>query len=89
MNEDGTPGETVPEPPFPPAESIPAMGRYLCWITPRLDAGLPGDRRVLVAVAYRTSYRKVNDAGGVPPKYRDYADRVAHHLKEYTPRRGK
>ncbi|MET9991236.1 protein kinase [Streptomyces mutabilis] len=85
MNEDGTPGETVPEPPFPPAESIPAMGRYLCWITPRLDAGLPGDRRVLVAVAYRTSYDKVNDAGGVPPKYRDYADRVAHHLKEYTP----
>ncbi|WP_399887780.1 protein kinase [Streptomyces sp. BBFR51] len=89
MNEDGTPGETVPEPPFPPAESIPAMGRYLCWITPRLDAGLPGDRRVLVAVAYRTSYRKVNDAGGVPPKYHDYADRVAHHLKEYTPRERK
>ncbi|MFE0806954.1 serine/threonine protein kinase [Streptomyces sp. NPDC058848] len=85
MNEDGTPGETVPEPPFPPAESIPAMGRYLCWITPRLDAGLPGDRRVLIAVAYRTSYDKVNDAGGVPPKYRDYAGRVAHHLKEYTP----
>ncbi|MFG3330782.1 serine/threonine protein kinase [Streptomyces tendae] len=89
MNEDGTPGETVPQPPFPPAESIPAMGRYLCWITPRLDAGLPGDRSVLVAVAYRTSYRKVNDAGGVPPKYRDYADRVAHHLKEYTPSGGK
>ncbi|MEV4044569.1 protein kinase [Streptomyces sp. NPDC049744] len=88
MNEDGTPGETVPQPPFPPAESIPAMGRYLCWITPRLDAGLPGDRGVLVAAAYRTSYRKVNDAGGVPPKYRDYADRVAHHLKEYTPRGG-
>ncbi|MFC7818768.1 MULTISPECIES: protein kinase domain-containing protein [unclassified Streptomyces] len=85
MNEDGTPGESVPEPPFPPAESIPAMGRYLCWITPRLDAGLPGDRRVLIAVAYRTSYDKVNDAAGVPPKYRDYADRVAHHLKEYTP----
>ncbi|GAA5212822.1 protein kinase domain-containing protein [Streptomyces thinghirensis] len=85
MNEDGTPGEEVPEPPFPPAESIPAMGRYLCWITPRLDAGLAGDRRVLIAVAYRTSYDKVNDAGGVPPKYRDYAARVAHHLKEYTP----
>ncbi|OWA15545.1 protein kinase [Streptomyces sp. CS159] len=89
MNEDGTPGETVPQPPFPPAESVPAMGRYLCWITPRLDAGLRGDRRVLIAVSYRTSYKKVNDAGGVPPKYRDYADRVAHHLKEYTPRGGK
>ncbi|GJF18968.1 protein kinase domain-containing protein [Streptomyces sp. HO565] len=85
MNADGTPGETVPEPPFPPAESIPAMGRYLCWISPRLNAGLPGDRRVLVAAAYRTSYDKVNDAGGVPPQYRAYADRVAHYLEEYTP----
>ncbi|MEU1051014.1 protein kinase [Streptomyces sp. NPDC005876] len=85
MHEDGTPGETVPEPPFPPAESIPAMGRYLCWITPRLDAELPGDRRVLIAAAYRTSYGKVNDAGGVPPEYRSYAARVAHYLKEYTP----
>ncbi|MFD4524489.1 protein kinase [Streptomyces sp. NPDC058470] len=85
MNADGTPEAEVPQPPFPPAESIPAMGRYLCWISPRLDSGLPGDRRVLVAAAYRTSYKKVNDAGGVPPNYRTYADRVAHYLKEYTP----
>jgi len=85
MNADGTPGATVPEPPFPPAESIPAMGRYLCWIAPRLDTGLPGDKRVLLAAAYRTSYRKVNEAGGVPPKYRDYAERIAYYLKEYTP----
>ncbi|GGL75626.1 hypothetical protein GCM10010129_19110 [Streptomyces fumigatiscleroticus] len=89
MHDDGTPGDTVPQPPFPPAESVPAMGRYLCWIAPRLDPGLPGDRRVLVAAAYRTSYAKVNDAGGVPPKYRDYAAHVAHYLKEYTPPGGK
>ncbi|MEU9171812.1 protein kinase [Streptomyces sp. NPDC048420] len=85
MNADGTPADTVPTPPFPPAESIPAMGRYLCWIAPRLDAGLPGDRRVLIAVAYRTSYDTVNDAGGVPGKHRAYADRIARFLKEYTP----
>ncbi|CAL9484550.1 hypothetical protein SUDANB1_03094 [Streptomyces sp. enrichment culture] len=85
MNEDGTPGETVPEPPFPPAESIPAMGRYLCWIAPRLHGDLPGDRRVLVAAAYRRSYRTVNKTGGVPPDVRGYADRVAHFLKEYEP----
>ncbi|MEU2384256.1 protein kinase [Streptomyces sp. NPDC012461] len=85
MHADGTPGETVPQPPFPPAESIPAMGRYLCWIAPRLDAGLADDRRVLLAAAYRTSYRRVNDAGGVPPKYRSYADRVAHYVERYTP----
>ncbi|MFF4586884.1 protein kinase [Streptomyces sp. NPDC001388] len=85
MNEDGTPGETVPSPPFPPAESIPAMGRYLCWIAPRLSAGLPGDRRVLVAAAYRTSWSVVNKAGGVPGPYRAYAAQVAHWLQEYTP----
>ncbi|MEU6911973.1 protein kinase domain-containing protein [Streptomyces olindensis] len=85
MNEDGTPGETVPQPPFPPAESIPAMGRYLCWIAPRLHEELPGDRRVLIAAAYRRSYRTVNAAGGVPPDVRAYAGRVAHYLKEYAP----
>ncbi|MFI6806717.1 protein kinase [Streptomyces luteogriseus] len=85
MNEDGTPGETVPQPPFPPAESIPAMGRYLCWIAPRLHENLPGDRRVLIASAYRTSYRTVNATKGVPPDVRVYADRVAHFLEEYAP----
>ncbi|GGJ20338.1 hypothetical protein GCM10010121_034070 [Streptomyces brasiliensis] len=60
------------------------MARYRCFIEPRLKPGLPGDRSVLPAAAYRTSFRKVNDAAGVPPKYRDYADRVAHWLKEYT-----
>ncbi|MDF3301052.1 serine/threonine protein kinase [Streptomyces tropicalis] len=87
MHPDGTPAQSVPEPPFPPAESIPAMGRYLCWIEPRLDPGLPGDLRVLIAAAYRTSYAKVNDAHGVPPKYRGYAGHVAHYLQEYTPPR--
>ncbi|MFF7484230.1 protein kinase [Streptomyces luteogriseus] len=85
MNEDGTPGETVPQPPFPPAESIPAMGRYLCWIAPRLHGSLPGDRQVLIAAAYRTSYRTVNTAKGVPPDVRVYVGRVAHFLEEYAP----
>ncbi|MGD1219690.1 protein kinase [Streptomyces krungchingensis] len=85
LRSDGRPTERIPEPPFTPAQSVPAMGRYLCAIAPRLDVGLKGDERVLIAASYRTSYRKVNDAGGVPPKVRAYADRVAHYLKEYTP----
>ncbi|MFJ9582893.1 protein kinase domain-containing protein [Streptomyces acidicola] len=84
IREDGVPAKETPRPPLSPSESIPAMGRYLCFIEPRLKSGLPGDRRVLIAAAYRTSHEVVNDAGGVPPKYRDYADRVAHYLKEYT-----
>ncbi|MCL8011711.1 protein kinase [Streptomyces sp. AS02] len=83
---DGVPAKETPKPPLSPAESIPAVGRYLCYMEPLLDQkGLSGDRRVLLAAAYRTSTKVVNNAGGVPPKYRDYAARVAHHLKEYTP----
>ena len=83
---DGLPAEETPRPPITPAESIPAVGRYLCFMEPRLDAtGLSGDRRVLLAAAYRTSTKKVNAAGGVPPNVHDYATRVAHYLKEYTP----
>lgn len=85
MRSDGQPAASVPEPPLSPDVSIAAMGRYLCFIASHLEPELPGDRRVLIAAAYRTSYKKVNEAGGVPPKYRDYCARVAHHLKEYTP----
>ncbi|MCC5476703.1 protein kinase domain-containing protein [Streptomyces barringtoniae] len=85
MRDDGVPATATPTPPLTPSVSIPAMGRYLCFMAPHLKSGLPGDKRVLLAAAYRTSYSKVNDTGGVPPKYRDYCARVAHYLKEYTP----
>ncbi|MGW5457208.1 protein kinase domain-containing protein [Streptomyces sp. NPDC003996] len=85
MRDDGVPASATPTPPLTPAVSIPAMGRYLCFMAPNLKSGLPGDRRVLLSAAYRTSYRKVNAANGVPPKYRGYCARVAHYLKEYAP----
>ncbi|MGW1166674.1 serine/threonine protein kinase [Streptomyces sp. NPDC001153] len=85
LRDDGIPASATPTPPLTPSVSIPAMGRYLCFMAPLLKAGLPGDRRVLLSAAYRTSYKKVNDTNGVPPKYRDYCARVAHYLKEYAP----
>ncbi|MEV6838893.1 protein kinase [Streptomyces sp. NPDC051133] len=85
MRDDGVPASATPTPPLTPSVSVPAVGRYLCFMAPHLKAGLPGDKRVLLAAAYRTSYSKVNDTGGIPPKYRDYCARVAHYLKEYTP----
>ncbi|MFD7993198.1 protein kinase domain-containing protein [Streptomyces mexicanus] len=85
IRDDGVPASATPTPPLTPSVSVPAMGRYLCFIESRLKAGLPGDRRVLIAAAYRTSYKKVNDAGGVPPGYRGYCARVAHYIEEYTP----
>ncbi|NLU66828.1 protein kinase [Streptomyces sp. HNM0574] len=74
-----------PKPPFPPEVSIPAVGRYLCQIAPRLRPGLDGDPRVLIAASYRTSATTVNREGGVPDRHRGYADRIERHLKEYTP----
>ncbi|WP_030671513.1 serine/threonine protein kinase [Streptomyces cellulosae] len=85
VRSDGVPAEETPRPPLTPELSIPAVSRYLCGIEPLLKSHLPGDRRVLLAASYRTSYKKVNAANGAPPKARAYAARVAHYLKEYTP----
>jgi len=82
---DGQPVKSMPKPPLSVPDSITALGHYLCYIEPQLTPGLPGDKRVLIAAAYRTSYKRVNAARGVPPEYRDYCTRLAHHLKEYTP----
>lgn len=75
------------KPPFPPAVSIPAVGRYTCEIARQLwkPDVLPGDRGALVAAAYRTSVETVHEAGGVPQKHRAYGERVAKYVKEYSP----
>ncbi|MGW1215579.1 protein kinase domain-containing protein [Streptomyces sp. NPDC002499] len=85
LRSDGVPAKKTPRPPLTPAQSIPAMARYLCFMEPRLDTSLPGDRRLLLAASYRTSYKKVNATGGIPEQNRAYTTRVAHYLKEYTP----
>ncbi|OIK28150.1 protein kinase domain-containing protein [Streptomyces malaysiense] len=85
MRDDGVPASATPTPPLTPAVSIPAMGRYLCFIDAHLGPDLPGDRRVLDAAGYRTSYKKVNTTGGIPAAYRAYCAEVARRLAEYTP----
>ncbi|MEU6464502.1 protein kinase [Streptomyces sp. NPDC046976] len=85
MRDDGIPASATPTPPLTPAVSIPAMGRYLCFIDAHVRADLPGDRRLLDAAAYRTSYKKVDAAGGIPAAYRAYCAKVARGLARYTP----
>ena len=75
-----------PAPPFPPAVSIPAVGRFLCFLSPRLD-GVPGDPALLLAAAYRTSAATVVAAGGVPPDLRAHVDRVSEYHHRYLPAR--
>lgn len=86
VRSDGVPASATRAPPRSPAESIPAMDRYLCSMEPLLRTSPPGDRRVMLAAAYRTSYKNVNAAGGVHAKCRAYSTRVAHYLKMYAPR---
>lgn len=73
-----------PTPPFPPAVSIPAVGRFLCYLSPRV-AAVPGDPALLLAAAYRTSSTTVVKAGGIPPDQRAYTDRVAEYHRRYKP----
>ncbi|GIJ56527.1 protein kinase domain-containing protein [Virgisporangium aurantiacum] len=75
-----------PAPPFPPALSIPAVGRFLCYLSPRI-AGVPGDPALLLAAAYRTSSSTVVAAGGVPSTLRAHVDRVGEYHERYRPGR--
>jgi hypothetical protein len=75
-----------PVPPFPPAVSIPAVGRFLCYLSPRL-AGVPGDPALLLAAAYRTSAATVARAGGVPTELRAHIEQVGLFHGRYQPAR--
>ncbi|CAM5259042.1 hypothetical protein GCM10010329_05270 [Streptomyces spiroverticillatus] len=84
LRSDERPATGNPKPPFPPEQSIPALGRYLCAITPELWPNLNVSTSVAGAVAHRSSASRVNEWGGAPAKLRPHADKVAHWLKEYT-----
>jgi serine/threonine protein kinase len=73
-----------PKPPFPPEISIPALGRYLCFLSSRLGS-VPGDPALLLAAGYRTSATTVVEAKGIPVELRPHTDRVAHYLRLYRP----
>ncbi|MFF3729839.1 protein kinase [Streptomyces sp. NPDC002476] len=73
------------KPPFPPKTSIPAVGRYLCDISRTLAKDVQGNRKVAVAVAYRTSVDIVNEAAGIRPQERAYATKIDRRLDQYTP----
>ncbi|WP_433361171.1 serine/threonine protein kinase [Actinoplanes sp. CA-142083] len=79
--------DQVPTPPFPPEMSIPAVGRYLCWMAPKLEE-IPGSPEENLAAAYRTSTDVVRNAGGVPtdrPKLTLYMGKLRTNLTQYRP----
>jgi serine/threonine protein kinase len=79
--------DRIPKPPFPPAVSIPAVGRYLCAMAPSLEE-VPGSPEVNLAAGYRTSAEVVRRAGGVPrdrPELTRYISRLRVYLSRYRP----
>jgi serine/threonine protein kinase len=68
-------------------DAIATMGAYLCWADEQLKQhGLHTDLPGLIAAAYRTSARTVEEAGGVPAHVRPYVDKVDRYLADYTAR---
>ncbi|MBB5136323.1 soluble lytic murein transglycosylase-like protein [Thermocatellispora tengchongensis] len=73
-----------PRPPLSPELSIPAMGRFMCGLGPRI-ADVPGDPAINLAALYRSGVEPVRKAGGVPARWREYTQKVAAYLREYSP----
>jgi serine/threonine protein kinase len=82
--------DTVPSiapiatPPFSPAVSIAAVGRFLCYLSPKLGA-VPGDPALLLAAAYRTSAATITAAQGVPARLQPYTEEIQGWLRRYQP----
>ncbi len=74
-----------PDAAFSPAVAVPAVGRMLCWLSPRLEGEFKDERALVLAAAYRTSASTVNKAGGIPAAQRDYAEKVRRFVERYTP----
>ncbi|MEU2060729.1 hypothetical protein [Streptomyces sp. NPDC013455] len=79
--------DRVPVPPFDPEESILALGRMLCTLTPQLE-GVAGDPVMNLAAAWRTATYVVQKENGVPERLRPYTDRVRGHLLDFAPAHG-
>ncbi len=74
-----------PDAAFSPAVAIPAVGRMLCWLSPRLQDDFTEDRALVLAAAYRTSATTVSNAGGIPAVQRAYVEKVKLFVGRYTP----
>ncbi|WP_214325551.1 serine/threonine-protein kinase [Nonomuraea sediminis] len=72
----------IPEPPFPPEMSLPAMGRFFCGLGPQIQ-DVPGDPAAKLAALYVTGVQPVKRAGGVPPKWKGYVDSVLKYRDQY------
>jgi eukaryotic-like serine/threonine-protein kinase len=65
------------------ADSIAALGRFLCSVIDR-NRHIPGDRALVLAAVYRVGGHNVRAVNGIPPQARDYVARVGRHLAEFT-----
>jgi DNA-binding SARP family transcriptional activator len=78
---EGPPGDDY----MKPADAIPAVSRYLCWLDQRFTAAaIPGDRTELLAAGYDTSRKRVIECRTVPPDARTFAESVTRYARDFT-----
>jgi eukaryotic-like serine/threonine-protein kinase len=68
---------------FSPADSIAAMGKFLCSVGDR-NSHIPGDRALVLAAVYRAGGDNVRAVNGIPPAIQPYIDEVAANIDEYA-----
>ncbi len=68
---------------FSPADSIAALGKFLCTVGER-NAHIPGDKALVLAAVYRGGGDNVRAVNGIPPPIQPYIDEVATYIDEYA-----
>jgi DNA-binding SARP family transcriptional activator len=78
---EGPPGDDY----MKPADAIPAVSRYLCWLDQRFaQAAIHGNRTELLAAGYDTSSKRVIECRSVPPVARTFAESVARYARDFA-----
>jgi eukaryotic-like serine/threonine-protein kinase len=68
---------------FSAADSIAALGRFLCAVIDR-NQHIPGDRALVLAAVYRVGGHNVRAVNGIPPMAQAYIERVRRYIREYA-----
>jgi serine/threonine protein kinase len=68
---------------FSAADSIAALGRFLCSVIDR-NRHIPGDLALVLAAVYRVGGHNVRAVNGIPPAAAAYIERVRRYIQEYA-----
>ena len=74
--------DPMPQPPFSPELSIPAMGRFFCGLGPQI-ANVPADPAAKLAALFVSGVVPVRREQGVPAKWKTHVQQVMKYRDQY------